>query len=104
MTASCLCENSHENSSRWAKALLPNNQQVFAYNMDCPEHGLGPPSYRLMRAVTKRAYLTIEQAWAASRMDDAKLIDKHTSGRMALIEWTEYEFYENDEQPIESKQ
>lgn len=77
---------------RMGIALNTLGARVYAFNMDCPEHGIGEPNYRPMREVWRRGWMTLMQALSLrGKVDDIRVIRRE--GNQALMEWLDYEFF-----------
>ncbi len=66
---------------------------VYAFNMDCPDHGVVFSQPRPMKEVWRRAIMTLEQALIMRhRVDCIRLISREPGATVALMEWLDYEF------------
>lgn len=86
----CTCKVTPRN--RIGQMFGPSNNLIFAFNMDCPEHGIGPANYRPMQEHWKRAWMSLGQALQLRHLvDDIRLIQR--DGDRALMEYLTYDFF-----------
>jgi hypothetical protein len=92
----CLCANVP--SKRAGVIFAPHGEVKFTFHLDCPEHGITQiGEFRSMRPVQRRAWINAGQAPALRWKENVKIIEKAPDRRSALLEWTEYELFEEEE-------
>ena len=96
----CTCHVTPTN--RVGQMIDRHNRLVYAFNMDCPEHGIGEPKFRPMRITWERAWMPLMQAiMMNNQVDGMHCIKKASNGQSALMEWIKYEMYpENEEHKV----
>jgi hypothetical protein len=79
----------------------PDGRLVFAFNMDCPEHGIGPPNHKPMQEHWRRVWLTLDQALQMRHMvDGMRLVQR--DGNRALMEYLTYDFFPETEKSVDN--
>ena len=87
----CTCPQTPRN--RLGQMYNAHGMVIHQFNMDCPEHGIGPLNLRPMKEIWRRAWMPLAHAFRLRLMVDAiKVIQKSPDGMSALMEWLDYEF------------
>lgn len=90
----CLCNAVPRD--RQGQIISPQNKMVQMFHLDCEEHGITVLDDRAMKRVTRKAWVTPDQAAALRRKEGVKVIERSKDGR-ALVEWIEYQTAEEEE-------